>query len=255
MADATLGPMSIGRTVRRLLGKHEQRVADLYRDSFLDTTALAEAVAGFGQFPRVLEVGCGDGFVTTKLVEHMPSAHVVGIDVAATPGRHFTGDPARVEFRSCTVEAYAATDPEPFDLVLIVDVLHHVDDDTLPSLVTTAASLMRPGGHLIVKEWERNRTVGYGLGWFSDRVISGEQVRFFDRDGLVHEIERWAPALERVGDARVRPRHSNLIVAWQRPLAGSALTDTEQTVTEQTVTEHTDTDITGHEPANHGSTR
>lgn len=229
--------MSIGRTVRRALGPYEQRVASMYRDAFLDMDSLAQTVHPWVAGPRVLEVGCGDGLVAQALTRREPHVHVTGIDVSPTPGQLYGGDPARAEFHSCTVEALAATTPEPFDLVLVVDVLHHVDDASIESLLATAASLVRPGGNLVVKEWERNRSPGYFLGWFSDRVISGERVRFFDRDGLVGLVERSAPGFARTDEAVVKPRRSNLIVAWRNTATPSTATAATTATTPHTATD------------------
>ena len=45
-----------------------------------------------------------------------------------------------------------------------------------------AAQLVRsaPGGLLAIKEWERDGSLAFRSGWFSDRVVSGQEVRFFD---------------------------------------------------------------------------
>jgi 2-polyprenyl-6-hydroxyphenyl methylase/3-demethylubiquinone-9 3-methyltransferase len=223
--------MSIGRTVRRALGPYEQRAASLYRNAFLDMDSLAQAVHPWVRGPRVLEVGCGDGLVAQVLTSREPHIHVTGIDVSPAPGQLYTGDPARAEFRSCTIDDLAATSPEPFDLVLVVDVLHHVDDESAPGLLATAATLVRPDGHLVVKEWERNRSPGYLAGWFSDRVISGERVRFFDRDGLVDLVERAAPGFVRADESRVKPRRSNLLVAWRNAAEPAAATAAPATTT------------------------
>ena len=207
--------MSVGQIGRRMLGRHEKRVADLYRETFVDTTALAAAVASFSTGPRILEIGCGDGVVTQALTACLPEAVVLGIDISEHPGRLYAGDPARASFRSCTAESLVKEGEPPFDLVVVVDVLHHVDDVLLPSLLSAAGALCRPGGQLAVKEWERNASIGYRVGWFSDRVLSGVDVRFFDHEGLLRIVEQNVPNARRIGETRVPPRRSNVLMAWE----------------------------------------
>lgn len=211
----TIRPMSVGQIGRRMLGRHEKRIADLYRETFVDTTALAAAIASFSAGPRILEIGCGDGVVTQALTARLPGAVVLGIDISEHPGKLYAGDLDRASFRSCTAESLVEEGEAPFDLVVVVDVLHHVDDYLLPSLLAAAGALCRPGGQLVVKEWERNASVGYRVGWFSDRVVSGVEVRFFDHEGLVRVVEQHLPTARRVGETRVPPRRSNLLVAWE----------------------------------------
>ena len=208
--------MSIGSTVRRTLGRHEQRVADAYRHWFLDTAALADAVARFSTGPRILEIGCGDGHVTSDLLARLPEAHVTGIDISPTPGRLFVGDASRATFRTCTAADLASEGAE-FDLVVVSDVLHHVDDSTLASVIGPASQLCRPGGVVAVKEWERNHSLGYMVGWFSDRVVSGQRVRFFTRTQLTDVVAAHLPGAVHIGDTRVEPRTSNLLTVWQTP--------------------------------------
>jgi 2-polyprenyl-6-hydroxyphenyl methylase/3-demethylubiquinone-9 3-methyltransferase len=209
--------MGIGPTARRLLGRHEKRVADWYRACFLDAPALAEAVAAVGPGPRLLEIGCGDGVMTEALVGRLPGATVLGIDIAEHPGRLYAGDPARASFRRCTVQELAAEGGPPFDTVLVVDVLHHVDDVLLTDLLAVAARLCRPGGHLMVKEWERNGSPGFWAGWFSDRVVSGQQVRFFDANELAARVIAAVPGAVCTDRRRVPPRRANLLVSWRLP--------------------------------------
>lgn len=218
--------MSIGQAVRRAMGPYEQRVADRYRAFFLDVDDLAAALASFEPAPRILEIGCGDGHVSTALLQRLPTAHVTAIDIVPEPGRLFAGDPQRVTFRSCTAEALLAEGGAPFDLVVLSDVLHHVPDDLLSNVVECAGRLCAPGGVLAVKEWERNRGVGYFLGWFSDRVISGQRIRFFDRDHLQSTVEQLVPGTTLIGTALVKPRRSNLLLVW-RTAPADIVTSTE----------------------------
>ena len=92
--------MGVGETVRRRLGRLEGPAAEAYRSVFINLDDLAETLASLGPAERILEIGCGDGSVADRLCSVFPQADYLGIDVAAEPGRRFTGDRSRAQFRS-----------------------------------------------------------------------------------------------------------------------------------------------------------
>jgi SAM-dependent methyltransferase len=69
---------------------------------------------------RVLDVGCGDGYLASRILELRPDVEIVGIDIMARP-RAFVPvemfDGQRIPFPDAS-----------FDAVTFVDVLHHTDD-------------------------------------------------------------------------------------------------------------------------------
>ncbi len=100
---------------------------------------------------RVLDIGCGYGVPACWCLEQFPGAHVVGIDP----------DPERVRVagmvvsnRGTIIEGAAPDLPqeqEKFDLVLLLDMLHYLDDNQLQQTLDRARSLLRPGGQLAAR--------------------------------------------------------------------------------------------------------
>ncbi len=94
--------------------------------------------------PTILDVGCGDGWLLDALSDALEAQRRVGVDPAL--GDDDVGPRAHAD-----LETYASMDrlPEPpFDLVLLLDVLEHVDDDH--ALLAQAASRLADGGRLLV---------------------------------------------------------------------------------------------------------
>ncbi len=87
---------------------------------------------------RTLEVGCGDGTVTRKLIGLGYDA--VGIDPHAPDGPMFV---------STRVEDFAA---EPFDVIVASVSLHHVSD--LDLTARRLRDLLAPGGRLVIREFD-----------------------------------------------------------------------------------------------------
>jgi SAM-dependent methyltransferase len=99
----------------------------------------------------VLEVGAGVGTITRRLLDTDPDLSIVALE----PAGNLFGDLASVAALSARVEAanqtlveYLAGAPEPFDAVVYLNVLEHVEDDARE--LRLAADVLRPGGALLV---------------------------------------------------------------------------------------------------------
>lgn len=105
----------------------------------------------------VLDVGCGGGLWLALLRETGRLARGVGFDSSRraielartiSPSARFAGTP--LEFHHLPAE-----DPWPpgeFDVVSIVDVLHHVPRNVAPALFKLAMERVKPGGILLYKD-------------------------------------------------------------------------------------------------------
>lgn len=210
--------MGFGTTVRHRLGPLEPRVAEAYRGRFIDLDDFARSVASLTRPRRIVEVGCGDGAVADRLCREFPEADYLGIDIAPSPGRLFTGDRKRAEFRSQSSGALLAEQPEPYDLVMLVDVFHHLPDPLRLPTLRDLVALAAPGGLIIVKDWERAATLGHLACYVSDRYISGDStVRYATRSELLNEIATAIPTASLVCEARIPPRRNNIMFALRLP--------------------------------------
>lgn len=210
--------MAIGPTVRRLCGPLERPVADLYRAFFVDLGAQVRQVRRWAPAAAdVLEIGCGEGAICYRLAAAYPAARVTGIDITPNVGRLFRGPADRVRFARATAAEYAAAHPDGFDLVLICDVLHHVPWADHPAFLGAAERLLKPGGALVVKDWEAVPNAGHVLCEFSDRVLTGDDVRY----GSAADFRRLFEAVFGPGSvaaaARVPPWRNNMMFLVRPP--------------------------------------
>lgn len=214
--------MSVGSAVRRALGRFEPVAIEWYRGMFIDLDCLAVTVASVApQARRVLEIGCGDGAMAAALRRVLPGAELLGLDPGTpSPGRMYDGDPHGVEFRGITTAQLLAERPEPFDLVVLCDVLHHVADHEREQVLRDAAALTAAGGVVAVKEWEQRPGPGTVVAYGADRWVSGDPtVRFMPRAELDALIETAMPGWETTCEARIPPRRANLLLTLRRPSA------------------------------------
>jgi len=202
--------MAIGAKVRSLFGPLEAPVTDLYRAFFVDLNLQIQQVKRWVPHAKnILEIGCGEGAIAQKIIPLYPDARYNGIDITPRAGRLFKGDRSRATFECATAADHAAGHAGEYDLILMCDVLHHVPWDQHASILADARTLLAPRGSFILKDWELIKNVGHTLCEFSDRVLTGDEVRF-------GTVSYFHPLLEGVfgrvqGFTRIRPWRNNII--------------------------------------------
>jgi len=180
------------------------------------------AIAALGPLGEVLDLGCGRGQLAVLLLEAELATRVHGVDwddeKVAIATRAAAGQEAT--FEAGDVRAVRA---DPVDTVLLVDVVHYFTKEEQDALLLRAASLVRPGGRLVVREADRGRglrslttRIQEGVGTWA-KVNVGERVLFRD---VRREL---APLLTAEGLAcEVRPcwgltPFSNVLLVASRP--------------------------------------
>jgi 2-polyprenyl-6-hydroxyphenyl methylase/3-demethylubiquinone-9 3-methyltransferase len=210
--------MPIGPTIRRLLGPLERPTADLYRAFFVDLGRQVRRIHQWAPAATdILEIGCGEGAICDRLAAAYPAARITGIDITPRAGRLCRPDSERVQFAKATAEEFAAEYPGRFDLVLICDVMHHVPWDAHSDLLKSAGRLLRPGGSLVVKDWERIPNIGHFLCAFSDRVITGDRVRYATAAEFRRVFEGVFGPGSVIEQARIPPWRNNIIFYVRPP--------------------------------------
>ncbi|MDI1465411.1 class I SAM-dependent methyltransferase [Catellatospora sp. KI3] len=112
-------------------------------------TASLESVAVAGS-ERVLDVGCGDGYVTRQLAARVPDGSVLGVDASPRmidAAHAADGGPANVSFQFGDVTTMTFG-PE-FDLVVSFNALHWVPDQETAYRAIAAA--LKPSGRALVQ--------------------------------------------------------------------------------------------------------
>jgi len=115
-----------------------------------------EAAVGGLAGKRVVDVGCGGGILSEAMAGR--GAAVLGIDLADKPlgvaRLHKLESGAAVDYRLVAAESLAAEAPGGFDVVTCMEMLEHVPDPA--STIRACATLVRPGGSVVVSTINRN---------------------------------------------------------------------------------------------------
>jgi SAM-dependent methyltransferase len=101
---------------------------------------------------RVLEIGCGAGIISRHVARR--ARRLLAVDISGNNvelAKRFAGGPGR-EFKVLDVLADGdkLRDEEPFDAVLLADVIEHIPLDRHAELLALIESVLAPGGRLLL---------------------------------------------------------------------------------------------------------
>jgi ubiquinone/menaquinone biosynthesis C-methylase UbiE len=125
-------------------------------------TLIAQAELADGQ--RVLEIGCGPGYLTTRVKRAHPSAEVIGSDPdprALDRARRKAHGLNGIRFDHGYAQRLPYADGE-FDRVLSSMMLHHIPDDAKADAAAEAFRVLRPGGRLHLVDIGGDMTADHG---------------------------------------------------------------------------------------------
>ena len=95
---------------------------------------------------KVVDIGCGGGILAESMA--FLGAQVTGIDIGDAPlaaaRLHMQSSGLRIDYRKCTAEALAETEPEAFDIVTCMELLEHVPQPA--EVVAACQRLVKPRG-------------------------------------------------------------------------------------------------------------
>lgn len=126
---------------------------------------------------RVLEVGCGEGFLSGLLSERFPELSFAGLDVRADDVARARALFPRLEATVGSAYELAGVTPQP-DLLICAEVLEHLDD---PRRALRAMAALRPR-HLLL-------TVPHEPWFLLSNLARGKNVRRLGNDP--EHVQHW----------------------------------------------------------------
>ena len=213
--------VDLGETAARLYAGSPAKVRLRHRLR-LAICPFDRIVAAVPRNSRVLDVGCGAGLLPGLLLECGRASSAVGFDTNPEAIRHaramaennrFGGSAA---FECLSAGAAWPTDRGPFDVVTMIDVMHHLEPGAQPGVWSRVAQALRPGGLLVYKDMARKPAWMALANRLHDLVFSGDWIHYTDIDDNVR-LARKPGLVERERDAFTRYwyRHEMLICVRQ----------------------------------------
>lgn len=165
------------------------------------TTTLAEAEtamldltlarAGIQAGQRVLDLGCGWGALTFRLLERFPGLEVTAVSNSRPQRQHIEGEARRrglATLRVITADAITFTPPGAFDRIVSVELFEHLWNHE--EFLRVLAGALRPGGRLFTHVF-CHREHAYA---FEDRDESDWLARYFFTGGWMPSADAFARA-------------------------------------------------------------
>jgi len=151
----------------------------------------APLVAAVPPQARVLDLGCGAGLFLALLAQRGDLVEGLGVD--ASRGAIDRAEDMRSRHRHGAVFAFCCQDARtplptgPWDVVSLIDVLHHVPPAQQAGVVAAAAKVLRPGGLLIIKEMATTPWWCAGANRLHDLLLAREWIHQMDAS----TVARW----------------------------------------------------------------
>lgn len=136
---------------------------------------------------RVLDLGCGFGLFALHFAREAPERRLFAIDQDAARIEAARRSATRLgvtNVRFLAGDARESPEGAPYDAAYLVDLLHHLPQDSVPDFLAMVRDLLVPGGTLVVKDvsdrpaWKRLFTLAL------DRAMVG----------LAEPIRYWPPS-------------------------------------------------------------
>lgn len=178
----------------------------------------APIVASVPPESHVLDVGCGDGLLLGLLLKLGRASTAVGFDTNANAIRSARYMAERNGFGTSAVFSHLGPDSSwptedgPFDVVTMIDVMHHLSPTAQDGVWTRAADALRPGGLFVYKDMA-SRPLWMALAnRVHDLVFAADWIHYADFERGVRQAHD-AGLAERRRDAysRLWYRHEMLV--------------------------------------------
>ena len=146
----------------------------------------------------VLDIGCGAGLFLALLAGTVPDVIGVGFDssgpainTAMRMTEQVKRSGLRAKLRFIRLDVAEPWPDGLFDVVSLVDVLHHVPLAHQKSIVERAAEKVRPGGVLLYKDMANQPAFHAGMNRLHDLMLARQWIHYLP----IRSVDKWAEEL------------------------------------------------------------
>lgn len=132
---------------------------------------------------RFVEIGCGTGICANLLALEQPGREVAGYDLNAdviAAATRTIRNRGNIKFQTADVQESVATGSA--DVIVAVDLFHHLSVEVQEAVVTQVYRLLKPGGLFLLKDLERRPRWKYYANYLHDTLMARGNPHIHVRD-------------------------------------------------------------------------
>jgi 2-polyprenyl-3-methyl-5-hydroxy-6-metoxy-1,4-benzoquinol methylase len=140
---------------------------------------------------RILDIGCGFGLFGCYFSKIFPGIEYHGIDLnaqrvdmARTAASRLGLDNTKFSCR----DARDLTIDDQYDAIMMIDLMHHIDDSAKKHLIQTCSDHIAPGGRLIIKDVTTRPLSGMAFTWALDVFMTRGFDMWYRDEDYFHNI-------------------------------------------------------------------
>ncbi len=141
----------------------------------------------------ILDLGSGFGLFSLYYAQILPDARFRGVDLSRRRVEMAKRAAVRLGLANVTYEVGDATAwraDDEYAAAYMLDIVHHIDEESVRPLLEQLQKALRPGGRLIVKDVDTRPTYKRWFTYLLDRLMSSRGViRYWSADELQRLLE------------------------------------------------------------------
>lgn len=151
-----------------------------------------EVLSAIPESASVFDIGCGSGFLLYAAAQSRNAQKLYGVDTNAELIEH-----AEQTLRTLTdvsdINLLASSNfndwpDEQFDVVTMIDVLHHIPKPTKAEFLQAAMKRVKPGGHFIYKDMAHKPFIYAWANRMHDLILAREWISYMPMPEVISEM-------------------------------------------------------------------
>ncbi len=148
---------------------------------------------------KILDFGCGYGILSNFLALNQSDRDVLGMDLNRkridVAKRSIKGR-KNISFRCIP---FGGLKLSTFDAVVMTDVLHHIDENEINSILRSVWQCLRPGGKLVILDVDRRPILKFLITYLIDRMLNPNTGLYYRSvESMQHFIAQFPFRIERM---------------------------------------------------------
>lgn len=177
--------------IRQIISAYDRPIIRAYswgRFKILRQRFLSEIGQYLPPSGHILDLGCGFGLFSLYFAKRHPNLHITGIDLNSTRIQTARKTAKTLGLTNVDYEVGDATTftfREKFDAAYMLDIIHHIPSQAVPSLIKELYGLLKDDSRLILKDVDTKPTYKRWFTYVLDKLVDREtDVHYWELEEL-----------------------------------------------------------------------